>query len=86
MKSPNKQHLIAQELSTLDYSTQLPSYEITCYEIDNDLRIAISSNIGLFPQHYITSVVKLSQEYGYHFYIRDSCAATRDIKPFIIIY
>lgn len=86
MKSQNQQHLIAQELSKIECNINEADYKIVGYEIDGDYRIAVSPIYGMFSQSYMSIVLKLSKEYGFHFYVSDTCAAIHDINLFIIIY
>lgn len=86
MKSPNQQYLIAQELSKIGPSVKLVDYEITSYKRDDNYRLAISNNTGMFTESYIKSVIKLSQQYGFSWYISDICPAVPNNNLFIIIY
>lgn len=86
MKSPNEQYLIAQELSKIGPSFKLVEYEITGFELDNDYKLAISSSCSMFTESYIKSVIKLSEEYDFSWYVSDSCFAVHDGNLFIIIY
>ena len=86
MDSPNKQYQIAQELSKYKCNVDSADYNIVGYELSGDFRIAVSSHYGMFPQTYIAIIFKLSQAYGFHFYITDTCSAIHDENMFIIIY
>ena len=86
MNSPNEQYQIAQELSKIECYTNEANYDITGYEINGDYRIAVTAKQGMFSQVYIHNVVKLSQQYGFSFFISDICSAIRCKKLFIIIY
>lgn len=86
MKSPKQQQFIAQELSEIGPSVKLVEYTITGYKRDNNYRLAISSNTGMFTESYIKSVIKLSQQYGFSWYVSDICPAVPNNNLFIIIY
>lgn len=86
MESQNQQYLIAQELSKIECNVDPAGYKIVGYELSGDFRIAVSSSYGMFSQAYITIILKLSQEYGFRWFIADTCAAIHDENLFIIIY
>lgn len=86
MKSPNEQYQIAQELSKIGPSAKLVEYEITCYETNDDYRLAISNITGMFTETYIKSVINLSQKFGFNWFVSESCLPFPDGGLFIIIY
>lgn len=86
MKSPNEQYLIAQELNKLESFLAGQDCNIVGYEVDGEYRIAISSNIGMFPSFYIKDIISLSALHGFSWYISNSCASVHRRDLFIIIY
>lgn len=82
MKSPKKQHQIAQILSNTDTA----ECDVVLYTCKDEYKIAIPSKYGMFPQTLIANILNLSQIHEFNFYISETCYAFQEENVYIIIY
>jgi len=71
MKSPNEQHLIAQELVKMveDYNGHYK--EPICYQYESDYKIVIPCGLGFIGGAFTTEIALLCSNHGIDFYISD---------------